>query len=524
MYSRIRRTVAALLLPGVSGLPVCVEAGEAVVHRATFEDFPGWYTETQNPTSDPGEFVPARATLPNVHVSFFDPILPSKRATGSSTSGLSVISDATPDNRTTTGPDAFQYVAWQSLRRDFEDSFLVPVAEDDTLLAVQWTLSADEATRLAADSDRRGTAVQIPTVRLRVGEQSFFGNAQSMDLFVHNGTNAITEMERVITTYHYVETGGNYATNNYDGVAITPADSPVVVGFNFDILDLFSEEATGLLEHPGGHRDYGVTLSRIDVFAVPTGGLSGEEMILNTGAASFETADGSMPPEGAVAFDPAIWQGRVLPMSAPRVNTLPPEDETEPVDRLGIQVSPLEGTYAAVMDTYQYNFFGGGESINDLCVVGNDRLVRIDAWLSTDVTEGDPLPGFFDAITGGRSFARVGYYGDFFGPTGNLVGPGLPRSQGRTGYLEFSMSPLPTLDVFFEIEGVYGLESRPRRISYFFEPNLSVDASLAFRPFLSVYGFDGPGLDGIDLMDGTIFIDRFVVTTFDKPDLASAIR
>ncbi len=520
--TRFRRVGSAAAIAIMAGLaPASGRAAGPVSKVADIDNFAGWYTDAQNPVSDPGEWVPERATLPFEHISIYDPFLPSQRAAGDPTSSLSVITHATPANLTSGDSTAFQYAAWQSLRRDFPDSVSIPIASDDTLLAARWTLSADPATTLAAESDRAAVAVQAPDVRLRLGEASPYGNAQAMDVFVHNGANAITESERIVTTWYHAPRGGNYVTGDYDGLPVTPADPPVVAGFYFDIVDLYSASANGLLEHPGGHRDYGITVKRLEVFAMPADSLAGENIILNTGASTLQTSDGTVPPPDSVPFDPAIWQGRPLPTGAARTTTLPPEDEFGSTDRLAFEMSAGNGDMGAVIDAFEFNVAGGGQSPHDICLVGNDRLVRIDAWLSTDVPAGDPMPGLFDAITGGRSFARVGYFAEFFGPTANIA-PDKLYSQGRAGFLDFDMSTNVELDVFFEIEPVYGLTDRSRRVSYFFEPNLATDDALGFRPFVGIYAFDGAGNDALDLMEGTIFIDRIVVTTYDRPDLSLA--
>ncbi len=476
-------------------------------------EFENWFTDAAGFT---GKFNPTVASLPNTLVSdFVTPgIFPDEEATGTGQIDVTAGTHATPAG--SSGAFAFQFVSWQSFRRDFLSGHtlgVAPIAADDTLIMARWTLSADAATQAAAGSNRIGTATQLPTVRLGLGENSEFGNGKAFDIFVQNGTNAITESGRTMRTYFHAKRGGNYVTNDFDSNAVTPANAPVVIGAYMDILDEFSASATDPLQLPNGHRDYDLTLETLEVFSADPGDLSGETVVYNVGASSITTGDSTTPPASPVQFDHTIWGPTTESFNSARLTAVP-AGASGPTDTIAFQITAAATNFGAAWQTNDYNFGGPGTAVDEVVNVANDRLIRIDAWLSTNASASAPLPG---TNSNGNSWARVGYFAEFFGETADLTAP--IKSQGRSGYLGFSMNNNPQYDTgFYEMEGVYGLGSAPIRVSYFFEPNLVGSAStvLSLRPYVGVFGFANGAGDEASIA-ATLTVNRIAVTTYDIP-------
>jgi len=449
----------------------------------------------------------------------------------------------------------FQYVSWKSLRRDIPGMVSVPVAADETLLMVRWTLSADAATQTAAATSRLAASVQTPTVRLRTGEASALGNGQNEDIIGPVGANAIVQANQEFRSYFFAKEGGNYDTDEVlvdfgqPGSLITnPAwgsddDAPVVVGMYFDILDEITS-ADAFAASVGGQRLYGLTLSQVEVLSTTRGELSGEQVVFNQGVNSFTTAPGEpAPPSDLYAqFNLDWWDSRAI---GARVTQTPANEDTPGI---GSTNSPLAiviatGTTAAVgtWDTRDYaadTIIGSADGLNngqEVVNIDNGKLIAIDVWMSSPQggAANSPIPG---QATGGTSALRIGYTTEFWGGTASgTFGPGtvsgggqndpnMPGAnnfwrQGRAGQFNFSGTNNPAqFDTAYVMPPTYALQTTARRITAFYEPQCYDDLdnvnSLSLRPVVQAYAIPN-GAGDVANINCTINIQRVVVTTYD---------
>jgi hypothetical protein len=508
-----------------------VAEGDLVTEPSTIYS-PGYCSENMQPwfTSSAQQFGAGRM-LPAPSVVLAAEYGGSATVTGDPTPDLELQTDDNPTGWTS-GTGAFQFVSFQSYRRDLAGTPFVPVASDNTLVKVRWTLSADAATQAAAATDRRGTAAQIPLVRLRSGENSVFGNGQSTDLFNNNSNNSVTESGRSVSTYYFAKRGGNYVADNGLAGLGGVDNAPVEVGFYYDIVDAFSTAASAITEFPEGHRDYGLTLSKIEAFTAPVGSLTNEQVVFNQGASAVSLASGQdVPPAtGLAQFNLQWWDSR-NELGSGRLTLTPPEQGViGGSDFLRFSITSGGATTTGFGGTWDASDFAsvfGTDSIgvlgnNDLITVGNDKLVRVSAWLSTNVNPGASLPGRvdFNVTPFGISFARLGYFADFYGETGSPNFTPDLVSQGRAGYTEFSMSNNIThhIDTLESLEPVFGLENgAAKRVDFFFEPNVVGGTALSFRPAVQVWGFPGAAGDAVATIAANIDVNRIAVFTYDKP-------
>jgi hypothetical protein len=281
------------------------------------------------------------------------------------------------------------------------------------------------------------------------------------------------------------------------------------------------------------NRDYGLTLSKIEAFTAPVSSLSNEQVVFNQGASVVVPASGEVAPPstGLAQFNLEWWDSRVEigPTTGNRLTLSPTEEASPGVSVVGgsdfLRFSMTAGTtaFGGQWDASDFANVFGSDAVatigqNDLITVGNDKLVRVSAWMSTNVAPGARLPGSNDFGTGGASFARLGYSAEFNGETGDALFTGDQASQGRVGYTEFSMtnSLADHIDTFEVLEPVYGLENGPStRVDFFFEPGV-IGSTLSFRPRVSVWAFPN-GTDTVSTIAANVDINRVVVYTYDLP-------
>lgn len=503
------------------------------------DSFEGWQQEELPSAADTGGTQTPTATVAGTSVTgvFAGNLL---TATGTTSLFNQTIAGA--------GATQFNYVSWQSLRRDIPGMISVPVPTDETIMLVRWTLSADAATVAAATTNRRGTSVQTPFVRLRTGEPGVLANGQSQDYWGPVGLNGIVEANQEVRTYFFAKEGGQYDTaEGFVDSGLPPAwgeddDPDVLMGLYFDILDQTSSLDV-FAATVGGQRLYGLTLSKIEVYSATRADLGTGTVLFNQGVPGPLTlaAGESQPPsDGYAGFNLQWWDSRDDGGAGIRSTFSPAENGVT-----GSSSSPLTMTIAAgsslTVPTWDTRDFAASTALStdgigsnaEVVTVDNDVLVAVDFWLSS-TTPGTLLPGRADA--NGTSAARVGFQTDIWGGTGSGEGvtddPDMPGAvnfwrQGRSSLFHFSAANIEEYDTAYLMPATYALQTGARRVTVFFEPQAIDDAdgvnALSIRPIVQAYAAPGTTSGVANTIAGNIQIQRVVVTTYDLPALPDAI-
>jgi len=511
---------------------------------ACVETFEGWRQESRSAAPDPPGFQDPEATERTHSVT---EVLPDELLASAGTDSLYNQTDGTPAGNV--GVAQFQYVTWNTLRRDIPGMLMLPVTSGAQIIMVEWTVTADDAT---AALDRAQASVQVPAVRLRVGEGSHLGNGYAADIVGHVGKNALVGTEQRFRSYYYAKKGGSYSTSEGFDDSTLPAawgaddDAPVRFGFGFDILDTVTS-ADPFAASCGGQRLYGLAVERIDVYSTTRARLGTGTVLFNQGEPSgFALAPGEPGPtsQGYQPFDLRTWDSRDG-TGGGRVTFAPAEQNVNGTSAapLAINIAAGDAPFDAVWDTRDFAAgpFLSVDGINqgvEVANVSNASLVAIDVWMSSPqaAAADNALPGVVDHGTLAVSAARIGFQTEIWGGTGSGVSgvddesiPGSPNffNQGRAGMLEFSVSNKEQYDTAYLMEPVYALRTAARRYTYFFEPQAidaeDPDQALSFRPFVQFYGGPGASGDAVSQVAGTINIHRVVVTAYTLPLLPNPV-
>lgn len=488
------------------------------------DDFVGWYRSTFGGLPDVSQNLAANATsfsgnwtanapgraLPNPTGSATSTAFASSiPVTESPTPLLRVETDASPGNTGTTNANfAPQYAAWLSWRRDIASvKTTVPVTANKVYM-IRWTVSVPAAFQSA-------TSPQIPDVRFRVGEATNLGIGQAHDVLPAPGANGI------------VGAGVQEHRSYFYAPANTPSGAEI--GFMFDVFDFY--QGTGGGFHTEGAANYGLELSKIEVFSFDRGDLQGANIEMNHGAATVTTADSTTPPSGSSPFTQfnlatsqttGDWENRNSSFTQPTSNRNP--SGTFAADLL--TMSLVAGNHNAIGEWDPRGFvlkqdpsFAPDNTANEIVSdIPNSKLLFVDAWLSSPqaTTANNHLP-----------VMRVGFRTDVYGETGlSQASPVRQITQGRVAYIEFrAWNRTDAEDVGDLVAPTNALEANAKRYTAVMEPQIRTGSTIDVRPFVQFWSFPldltaTPGSFRDDRSDaGTMRIHRVVITSYDLPTL-----
>jgi hypothetical protein len=275
------------------------------------------------------------------------------------------------------------------------------------------------------------------------------------------------------------------------------------------------------LIYPNGHRDYGLTLEKVEVFRFLRASLTDEQILYNQGGidgVNFTLAGGeaSVPLTGIADYDLTAWSGsnRVSQEST----TIRPITMTGGAKVLSMSIGQGDSSALATWDTYQYavdgSIFPGGQGNAAEVVpnVPNNRLLFVDAWLSSPqgATPDNLLP-----------VVRVGLQTDIWGESGSISPQIL---QGRFVYRQWRASNHTLEDVGVPVPAVLALETNARRYTAIMEPQVHNFDTISVRPTVEMFSYpyisraqfpDVNTNDGFD--EGQIDIHHVTVSSYELP-------
>jgi hypothetical protein len=239
-------------------------------------------------------------------------------------------------------------------------------------------------------------------------------------------------------------------------------------------------------------RNINITLNQVDAYRVPRASLTGGTVLFNQGAAAVTVSAGEEAPPATDRADFSLtnWTqvtgntstGRTFSSTGSGANAL-------------ITTSSQTASQGLVHHSWET------ADANRIMDVPNDALVCLDVWMSSPAQGG--------LATNALPVNRI--------QLSNLISDG----QGRDAYFEWSGAKDAT------DTDVLALDATSRRYSVFMQPQMATAATMNLRvlilaEFYDIITNDG-GVTWVNPNNGTVQIDRVVVTQYDVPGVGASL-